>query len=189
MTTLYIVTRFLTFFGAEARTFLEHLTCRLLKLPIEDTRAFKPSELCAHVEHELAPDLRGAFVVCWLPFTLASLMSCLFLLTGAYRILYIGDYSSLFSWLNLWLGFSFAANCFPTYEDALNLRDKLYGQKGHTVAKILLAPYFAVFFGGAWLERYSVTFVTAGVFTACFPQLFTVIFPLVKDIWQMSADL
>ena len=72
MTTLYIVTRFLTFFGAEARTFFEHLTCRILKLPIEDTRAFKPSELCAHVEHELAPKLGGAFLVCWLPFTLTT---------------------------------------------------------------------------------------------------------------------
>ncbi len=189
MTTLYIVTRVLTFFGAEARTFFEHVACRLLKLPIEDTRAFKPSELCAHVEHELAPTTGGAFLVCWLPFTLTTLLSCLFLLTGAYRIFYIGDYSSLISWVLLWLGFSFAANCFPTYEDALNLRDKLYGRDGHLAAKILLAPYFALFFCGASLERFSVTFVTAGVFTALFPQVFTLLFPLFETFAQMTTSV
>ena len=41
----------------------------------------------------------------------------------------------------------------------------------------------------AWLERFSITFLTAGVFTAFFPQIFTAIFPLVKNIVQMSSDI
>ena len=53
MTNLYVVTRVLTFFGTVMRTFWEQVVCRICAVPVEDVRAFKVSDLCGHVEHEL----------------------------------------------------------------------------------------------------------------------------------------
>lgn len=184
MNTLYYITRILTFFGTECRCAFEHIACRILKLPIEDTRTFKDSELCGHIEHELAPTLGKAFFVCWFPFTLNCLLACCFLYSGAYRIVYAGDYSSLASWLFLWLGFSFAANVFPTFEDALALKDALYGGK-NLAAKILLAPFFGVVYAGSFIERYSLTVLTSLAFTIAFPYIFSVTFPFFENIQQM----
>ena len=40
MTTVYVVTRVLSFFGTYLRTFWEHIVCRICKIPAEDVRAF-----------------------------------------------------------------------------------------------------------------------------------------------------
>ena len=54
MTNLYVATRVLTVFGTIIRTFWEQVACRVCGVPVEDVRAFKVSELCGHVEHELS---------------------------------------------------------------------------------------------------------------------------------------
>ena len=89
MTNLYVATRVLTFFGTVMRAFWEQVVCRICAVPVEDVRAFKVSELCGHVEHELIKKKSHIFLVCWLPFTLNFILSCCFLLSGAYRVVYV----------------------------------------------------------------------------------------------------
>lgn len=180
MTNLYVATRVVTFFGTTMRTFWEHLVCRICGIPVEDVRAFKVSELCGHVEHELIKKKSHAFLMCWLPFTLNFVFACCFLLSGAYRVVYIGDIKSVSSWIFLVLGISFAANCVPSFEDVLSFKDVFYGKDGNIAVKILLAPFFAVIYGFAILERFSLTFIVAILFAVAFPQIFNIVFPIVS---------
>ncbi len=184
MTTLYVVTRVLTFFGTYLRTFWEHLVCRLCKIPAEDIRAFKNDELCGHVEHELINKTSHAFLMCWLPFTLNFALGCMFLLTGAFRVFYIGHTASLTGIGVLWLGFSCLANCAPSFEDMLALKDCIYGGDNKAL-KIILAPFFGVVCAMACLEKYSLTFVLSVLFSIVFPNVVTVVFPLLYSFHAM----
>lgn len=185
MTNLYVVTRVLTFFGTVMRAFWEQVTCRLCGIPVEDVRAFKVSELCGHVEHELIKKKSHIFLVCWLPFTINFIFACCFLLSGAYRVLYVGDIKTVTSWVFLWLGISFAANCVPSFEDALSFKDVFYTKDTNLFVKIILAPFFAVIYGFGILERYSVTLIIAVLFAFVFPQIFNVFFPIITTLSQM----
>ncbi len=185
MTNLYVVTRVLTFFGALMRAFWEHIACRICGVPIEDVRAFKVSELCGHVEHELIKNKKHCFWVCFLPFILNFIMAVCFLLSGAYRVIYIGDFKTITSWMFLWLGISFAANCVPSFEDVLSFKENFYNKGTKPIVKILLAPFFAVIYGFGILERYSVTFVVAILFAMVFPRLFNLLFPIFNIFSQM----
>lgn len=178
MINLYVFTRVLTVFGAITRAFWEQVACRICGIPVEDVRAFKVSELCGHVEHELIKKKSHSFIVCWLPFTLNFIFSVCFLLSGAYRIIYIGDMNSITSWVFLWLGISFAANCVPSFEDVLSFRENFYNDETKTITKIVLAPFFVIINGFAFLERYSITFIVAILFAVVFPQLFNLLFPV-----------
>lgn len=184
MTTLYVITRVLTFFGSVLRTFWEHVACRLCRIPVEDARVFKNNELCGHVEHELPENLKQSFLVCWLPFTINFFMGCAFLLTGSYRLFFIGQTDSLQAYGLVWLGVSCLANCAPSYEDMLALKDFLYSGSSK-VAKIILAPFFGVVWLSASLERYSVTFLLSIAFAAIFPTVFNLLFPLLDYLDQM----
>ena len=183
MTGLYIVTRFITFFGTSLRVFWEHVACRICKIPIEDTRAFRTNESCGHIEHELADNLNQSFVICWLPFTMNFLIGCSLLLTGAYRLFYIYETDYIPNYFLVWLGFSCIANCSSSFEDALLLRDYLLKEKGK-FKKIIMAPFFGVNYVAAMIERYSVTTLLSLVFTVFFPQIFNLLFPLLDSIDQ-----
>ena len=185
MTNLYVITRVLTFFGALMRTFWEHLACRMCSVPVEDVRAFKSSELCGHVEHALVKNKKHIFLICWLPITLNFIFACCFLLSGAYRVIYIGDYKTISSWVFLWLGISFAANCVPSFEDVLSFKDVFYSKNSGLAGKIILAPFFGVIYGFALLERFSLTLVVSVLFAIVFPQIFNVIFPAITAVLQV----
>lgn len=177
MNTLYVATRVLTFFGTEMRTFWELIVCRVFKIPAEDVRAFKSSELCGHVEHELTKNTTEAFFMCWFPLTMNFFLGCCFLLVGSYELVYIGATSSIIAYIFMWLGISFLSNCFPSFEDVLAFKDYVYGGK-NKVTKILFAPLFALDYAGAFLERYSLTFIVAIAFSIGFPYMFSLLFPL-----------
>ena len=181
MTTLYIATRYVTFIGALLRTFWEQLACRICLVPIEEVRPLRADELCGHVEHELTKKLSKTFFVCWFPFTMNFLIGCSFLLTGAYRLFYIGE-TSLQACGLVWLAVSLLANCTCSFEDALSFKDYLYSKDTSLFVKILLTPHFAVSYAAAFLERYSVTFVLAILFAWVFPTLFSFTFPLINQI-------
>lgn len=185
MTTLYVITRVLTYFGTEMRTFLEHIMCRVFKIVAEDVRSFKSSELCGHVEHELTQSLSQSFFMCFIPFFVNFILGCCLLLTGSYRLFYIGDGKSLIGYITLWLGISLLANCSPSFEDALSFKDYLYGGK-NIFLKIILSPFFAVAYVCAFLERYSVTFVFTVVFSVAFPYLFSFVFPLIDKLFPTA---
>ncbi len=180
MTTIYVVTRVLTFFGTYLRTFWEHVVCRICKIPAEDVRAFKYDELCGHVEHEIIRKTSHAFLMCWLPFTLNFIVGTLFLLTGSFRVFYIGEVS-LTSFGVLWLGISCLANCAPSFEDMLAFKDCVYGGSNKAL-KVILAPLFGVVCAMACLEKYSLTFVLSMVYAAAFPHIFSVVFPALHKL-------
>lgn len=167
------------------RTFWEQVACRICAVPVEDVRAFKSSELCGHVEHELVRKKKHIFLICFLPFVLNFILACCFLLSGAYRVVYVGDFGTLTSWMFLWLGISFAANCVPSFEDVLSFKDAFYSKDTSVVVKALLAPFFAIIYGFSLLERYSLTFILAILFAMVFPQIFNTFFPVIITFVQM----
>ncbi len=181
MTYVYIITRVLTYFGTELRTFFEHIACRIHKVAIEDSRSFKSSEMCGHIEHELTKSLASSFLICFLPFFMNFVLGCLMLLTGSFRVFYIGEFSFV-GILFLWVGISLLSNCSPSFEDALSLKDNLYKKETNLFAKIILSPFFAVVYAFSWLERYSLTFVLSIAFAVVFPELVSIVFPLLSEI-------
>lgn len=184
MTKLYIATRIITFFGAWLRTFWEHLACRICKIPVEDIRPFRADELCGHIEHSLVEKRNHAFFVSWFPFTMNFVLACAFLLTGSYRIFYLGDYGTLSAYIFLWLGISCAANCAPAFEDVLSFKDFFYGKGKNVFLKIIVSPFYAVFCGSSVLEQYSLTFLMSIAFAVVFPKIFNLAFPLIVKAIQ-----
>lgn len=178
MTTVYVVTRGLTYFGALLRTFWEHIVCRIFKIPAEDVNTFKNSELCGHVEHHIIYGKKAAFFMCFLPFTLNFILACCFLFTGSYRLFYIGDTSTYQAYIFVWLGISCAANCVPSFEDMLSFKDNIY-RGNNKFLKVILAPFFAVICAGACLEKYSLTFLLSIGFAVAFPHFVQFVFNLV----------
>ncbi|MBR2875569.1 MAG: hypothetical protein IKC01_00350 [Clostridia bacterium] len=181
MTYIYVATRIITYFGTELRTFWEHLVCRFFKIPVEDARAFKSSEMCGHIEHELTKSVEEAFVMCFFPFIMNLLLGICVLLTGAYRVIYIGEIS-VSSCIFLWVGISLLANCAPSFEDVLSFKDALYNDKTKGVVRVLLTPHFAVSYACAFLERYSLTFVLSVAFAFAFPTVFSLLFPVLEKL-------
>ncbi len=181
MTYIYVITRVITYFGTELRTFSEHLICRFFKLAVEDSRSFKMSELCGHVEHELVRNLKESFSICFFPFLINFVLGCFMLLTGSFRLFYIGDLS-LVAIMFLWLGISFFSNCVPSFEDALSFKDNLYKKETNIILKIILSPFFAVCYIFSFLERYSLTFVASILFAVVYPEIVSLAFPLLERL-------
>lgn len=184
MINLYVATRVLTFFGTLMRTFWEQVVCRICGIPAEDVRAFKVSELCGHVEHELIKKKSHVFLMCFIPFIMNSVFAFCFLLGGAYRVVYVGDVKSVSFWALLWLGISFAANCVPSFEDVLSFKEAFFGKETKLIVKILVAPFFAIVYGFSILERLSLTFVVSILFAMVFPNIVNLIFPLINVFVQ-----
>ena len=182
---LYVITRVLTFFGTEMRVFWEHLVCRVAKIVAEDIRAFKVSELCGHVEHELLRTKKQAFLMCWLPFTLNFILGVLLLLSGSYRIIYLGNYAAIKYWVFLYVGVSCLANCAPSFEDILSFKDMFYSKDSSVALKVLLAPFFGVAYAMAFLERYSITFILAIAFAVAFPWIFNFVLPAISLLGKL----
>lgn len=159
MTALYIITRYLTFPGALIRCFYEHVLLRLTKTPVEDDRYIRDDEMSSHIEHELIRKPTAAFFTALIP--------CLLCISGAFLMVLCplvfrptSAMGTVFTGLSLWFAVSLISNCFPSVEDALNLADRIY-RKGNIFQKIIFSPFFAVLFIGAYIERYSLSFIAA----------------------------
>ncbi len=181
MTYIYVATRIITYFGTELRVLWEQIVCRFLKIPQEDTRTFKATEMCGHVEHELLKSLKEAFLICFVPFVMNFILGTCILLTGSYRVFYIGDVS-LSSIVFLVAGISLLSNCAPSFEDALSFKDALYSKDTSLFVKIILTPHFAVSYACAYLERFSLTLILSILFAWAFPTLFSVTFPIINQM-------
>ncbi|MGN0464316.1 MAG: hypothetical protein ACI4GA_06455 [Acutalibacteraceae bacterium] len=164
MTTLYIITRFITVPGAMIRGFWEQLICRIHKVAVEDNRYLRRDELCSHVEHEFMPKAGSAFAICFVPMLLQLLLAFLVSAPAAFDILYLGSFKfpiSLIDAACLWVGFSLLVNCFPSIEDAMNMMDKLYHGNANMFSKIIFAIGAGICYVGAFIERYCVTFLSS----------------------------
>lgn len=163
MTFLYIITRFLTFPGALVRGFFEHLVCRVCGVPVEDNRIIRKDELSGHIEHELFPKARGAFAVCFVPAFLNGILAfllCLCPFVNLFMFEMNGIVSTILSVIAYWFAFSLYVNSYPSIEDALNMKEKVY-KNGTVLQKIFYSPGFVFLYIGAYAERYCVTFVLA----------------------------
>ena len=173
MVILYEIIKMLTFPGALLKGFLEHLFCRLWKVPVEYSDYMQRNELCGHVEHLLAPH-KGSFAICFGPHLIMLLLGSIIAFPGAMNLFYLGT----FNWLSLillYVGVSFLTNAFPLVEDALNMWSELFSAESKTVSKVLLAIPAAIMYVGAYLERYCVTLLTSLAFAYARPWLVALI--------------
>lgn len=163
MTALYILIKYLTFPGALVRGMWEQIVCRISKVPTEDNRYIRSDEMISHIEHELMPTARGAFAICFVPFFL-NMLGALFLgIIPASLLLHLGFSGAAFTISNAlayWFAFSLFVNAFPLIEDAINMKEKVYGE-GNLLQKIFYTPGFILTYAGAYLERYCLTFIIA----------------------------
>ena len=181
MTYIYVATRILTYFGTLLRTIWEHIVCRICKIAVEDARTFKNDELCGHIEHEILYRKKHTLLICFVPFVLNFILGVCFLLTGSYRLVYLGDTTVYQAYLFMWMGISCFANCAPSFEDMLSLKDCIIdgNNKAH---KIIFAPFFCVVCAAACLEKYSLTFLLSIAFGVAFPYITAWVAPLLSNL-------
>lgn len=167
MNILFLITKWLTFPGALVRALLEHITCRILGIPVEDNRVLTNDELFGHVEHELAPTARKSFALCFIP-AFCSCIITLFLFIPSVLNLFefkmTGISVIIINILAYWFAVSIICNSYPLIEDVLNMKEKIYGGK-NVLLKIIYAPAFAILSGLAFLEKYCITFLGVVVLT------------------------
>ena len=163
MSFIYIFTRYLTFPAVFIRCMWEQIICRFGKIAVEDARYVRDDEMCGHIEHEIIKSRASSVLIGLLP-----LLSAMTGIVAFSLFPYIFRPTSLegtvFTGLSVWFVISFISNCFPSIEDVLNMRDRIY-KESHLAFRIILAPVFGLLFVGAYLERYCVTFIGAVVFS------------------------
>lgn len=166
MRILYIITKILTFPGAWLRGFWEHVTCRLLRLPVERDGYLHLDETCGHVEHAMASKRFAAFLIETGPGFMNFITGLPLFLCGYIQLRIMGVRFSDVSWLfvayiaALYLGASLLCSLFPMVEDALNAHFLIYQAPGkHPIGMIFAAiPHF-IALAGAYLEKYCVPFL------------------------------
>ncbi len=171
ITKLYIFSKILTFPGAYIRGFWEHLTCKILGLAIEVPGYLRIDEACGHVEHQLAKKGFAAYLIATGPGFMNLMTGFPIFLAGFLNLRYMGitpkDSVPLFILyvLMTYVGVSLLCNLFPLVEDAMNLNDLLFRQKkGNIIGRIFAAfPAFITNIG-AYVEKYSISFIVWVVF-------------------------
>lgn len=178
MTIVYLVFKFLTFPGTFVKGFWEHLTCKILGLPVESSMYLNLNELCGHVDHSLPKKPFAAFVMAICPSVMNLFIGSVFFSAGNMLIfdMEIGYYESRSAFIlgvfMLYIGISFLCNIFPTVVDAMNLYDILYAQKkGNIIGRIFAFVPTAIVYAGAYFERYCVTEILFAVFIIGFSLL------------------
>ncbi|MBE6771719.1 MAG: hypothetical protein E7547_06215 [Ruminococcaceae bacterium] len=171
MTALYIASKILTFPGAYIKGFWEHLTCKILGLPVEVPGYLRIDEACGHVEHVLPKGGFSAYLMSTGPAFMNFNIGIWIFLAGFVNLYYMGitpyDSVALFVMyvLMTYVGASMLCNVFPLVEDAMNLYDLLYSQKkGNAVGRIFAFIPTVVTYAGAYLEKYCITTVLWIVF-------------------------
>ena len=163
MSFIYIFTRYLTFPAVFIRCMWEQIICRLGKIAVEDARYVKDDEMCGHIEHEIIESRISSVTIGIIPFLSAAAGAVAFSVFP-YFFRPTSLLGTVFTGLSVWFVISFISNCFPSIEDVLNMRERIY-KESHLAFRIILAPVFGVLFIGAYLERYCVTFIGAVVFS------------------------
>lgn len=167
MTSLYIFIKYLTFPGALVRGMWEQIVCRCCKVPVEDNRYLRGDEMISHIDHEFMPKAQGAFALCFVPFFFNMIGALLLGIIPAMMVIYLqfkGIALVALSIVSYWFAISLFVNAFPLVEDALNMVDKVY-HHGNILQKIIYTPGLIICFVGAYLEKYSLTFLFAVALT------------------------
>ena len=177
MVTIYWLLKYLLFPGTLLKSFLEHLFCRLYKVPIEFALYMQRNYLCGHMEHLLVKEKKGSFAICFGPHIIMLVLGLLAAFPAGVEFFYLGGFN-WFAVVCFYFALSFLFNAFPLIEDAYVMWDHLYGEEADAsvAAKILCAIPACIMFAGAWLEQYSLTLLTALATTAVLPYALALFF-------------
>lgn len=178
MRIFYLIVKYITIVGTFLQAFFEHLTCRVYAVLVEDGRYLRANEMCGHIEHEIIRNRSVSFGVCFFPFLFNLLLGLITVSVGAVNVYYLGEFFTdsgminIVNFLFLWMGIACLSNLFPQWEDALTLKEEIYGKgKSNLFVKIIAAPIFAVLYGGAFLQKYGLTFFTSVAFSFAVPSV------------------
>ena len=186
MRAVYLTVKYITIVGTFLQGFFEHLSCRMYDVVIEDGRYLRSNEMCGHIEHELIKKRGTAFGVCFVPFLFNLLIGLILTAAGSVNIFYLGEFfmsadskvPNFPNFLFLWVGISCLTNLFPQIEDALTLKEQIYGKsKSNLFVKIIAAPIFAVLYVGSYLQSVGLTLVTSVVFSLFMPSILGTFIP------------
>ena len=174
MKLIYVIFKFLLFPGTFVRGVWEHITCKILHLPVESEGYLRPDEACGHVEHALATIPWSAWLMATGPGFMMFNAGMAFLYAGVLNIFYLGvtPYDSLplfiYYVIMIYLGVSFLCSLFPLTEDILNYFGlAFHGKKGPSmILKILSLPLALITRAGAFCERNCINFILAAAFIA-----------------------
>lgn len=171
MSILYIVIKVLTLPGAVLHAFFEHSCCRSSKVIVEDARVVQFNEMLSHIDHELVRRKGPSFDICFIPFFANFIFGFLTLSYGATSIIYFARYSDILGWICLYLGISLLTNLFPQIEDVMMLRENFFVNNDKKLSKILVAPFYGIFFVCARLEKWGITLLTSIAFAFAVPHI------------------
>ncbi len=172
MRLVYVIFKFILFPGTYIRGFWEHLTCKILHLPVESEGYLRADEACGHVEHALATTGWSAWLMATGPGFMMFNAGMSFLYAGILNIFYMGitPYDSLpmfiFYAVLIYLGVSFMCSLFPLTEDILTYWDiAFHGKKGPSfILKVISFPLALVTRIGAFCEKNCINFLLAIIF-------------------------
>lgn len=183
MNVIYLIVKYITVPATYMKAFLEHMTLRIYEVLIEDGRYLRANEMCGHIEHEFIKKRSVSFGVCFFPFLFNLIFGIVFISVGALNVYYLGEFFAksgnvkIINFIFLWLGISFLTNLFPQLEDAITLKELIYGGNSNLFVKIIAAPVFAVLYCGAYLEKWGVTFLTSIAFSFAVPSIYSAFLP------------
>lgn len=171
MRIVYIIVKMLTLPGAMLHSFFEHMCCRSAKVIVDDARVFQTNEMLSHIDHELIKRKGASFDICFIPFFLNLALGFLCLINGATSIYYFGNFKDIFGWICLYLGISMCTNLFPQVEDVMMLKENFFQKGKNKVSKIFVAPFYTIFFVGAYIEKFGLTLLTSIAFSFAVPYV------------------
>ena len=161
MSIIYVIVKALTLPGAIMHAFFEHMVCRNAKIIVEDERVVQFNEMLSHVDHQLIKRKGPSFDICFIPFFMNFMLGFLSLSYGSTAIIYFAKYEDIFAWICLYFGIALLTNLFPQIEDVMMVKDNYFNNNVKTINKILVAPWYGIFFLGARLEKWGLTLLTS----------------------------
>lgn len=182
MRIIYVIVKLITLPGAMVHAFFEHMSCRVCKILVDDARTVRTDEMLSHIEHELVKRRGASFDVCFIPFLFNLFFGMMFLCSGSVAVIYLGAYKNVLLWFLLYMGIAFLTNLFPQIEDVLMLKENIYNSKTNIVIKIITAPFYAILYIGAQLERFGLTLLTSVGFAFAFPYILGLFVPSLYDL-------
>lgn len=184
MRILYVIIKLITIPGAITHAFFEHMCCRMGKIIVDDARTIQANEMLSHVDHELIRRKGSSFDICFIPFLFNLVLGFSALAHGAVTIYYFARFDNVFAWICLYLGISLLTNLFPQIEDVMMLSENFYKNNDKKLSKVLIAPFYGIFFVGAYLEKFGLTLLTSIAFSFAVPYILGWFVPAIYNLFQ-----
>ncbi len=182
MRIIYIIVKALTLPGAMLHAFFEHLSCRSQKIIVEDARVLQMNEMLGHIDHPLIKQKGASFDICFIPFFLNFMLGLLTLSYGSTAVYYYGRLTDIFAWVCLYLGISLWTNLFPQVEDVMMIKENYFNSNSKKLSKILVAPFYGIFFVGSRLEQCGLSLITSIAASLIVPHFYGWFVPAIYNL-------